>query len=163
MADAIAHSEAIGLWLMNGGDATLVSYNEDPYAWGRKPPDRRALPGFDRFYAGLRYYYEDDKAIYVHAGIDVRKPSMEAQDPKVLLWIRERFFRHAEDWQGKPIVFGHTPTQTMGLRRGDVFHAHHFYGIDTGCVYGGALTALDTETGTVWQVPAGRVRRAAFM
>lgn len=159
MAEAIAHTSAISMWLMNGGNATLASYDEDPYHWSHKPPDRRALPGFERFHAALRLYHEDDVAIYVHAGLDVREPRLAAQSPEVLLWIRERFFRSAAEWHGKPIVFGHTPTQTMGVPRGQVFRAHRIVGIDTGCVYGGALTALDMETGTLWQQPAGHVRQ----
>jgi diadenosine tetraphosphatase ApaH/serine/threonine PP2A family protein phosphatase len=162
MAEAIASREAIALWMINGGDATLASYGEEPYQWARRPPERRQLPGFERFRRGLRLYHEDEDAIYVHAGIDVRVASMAEQEPEALLWIRERFFRNAAAWQGKPIVFGHTPTHTMGLGYGEVFRSHKLTGIDTGCVYGGVLTALDTRTQQLWQVPAPEDRLAAY-
>ncbi|HKI99668.1 MAG TPA: metallophosphoesterase family protein [bacterium] len=162
MAEAIERTEAISLWLINGGGATLASYNEESYAWARRPPEERRLPGFERFRRGLRLWYEDAHAIYVHAGIDVDIDRMEAQEPKVLLWIRERFFRNAERWHGKPIIFGHTPTQTMGLAYGELFCSHKVTGIDTGCVYGGVLTALDAETTDLWQVPAGFVGHANY-
>jgi serine/threonine protein phosphatase 1 len=152
MADAIAGGD-VSLWLINGGDATLSSYGEEPWQWGRRPPAQRALPGFERFHAQLLPYHEDESAIYVHAGIDVTIPRMEEQDPTVLLWIRERFFRNTERWHGKPVIFGHTPTHTMGLGFGEIFRAHNCFGIDTGCVYGGVLTALDSVSGELWQVP----------
>ncbi|MFQ5483321.1 MAG: hypothetical protein ACE5ER_11250, partial [Nitrospinaceae bacterium] len=68
------------------------------------------------------------------------------QDPRVLLWIREAFFRRAAEWKGKRVFFGHSPTRTMGLPPGRIFQSHSLYGIDTGCVYGGCLTAIDTVT-----------------
>jgi serine/threonine protein phosphatase 1 len=154
MAAAIARDEDIELWLINGGAATLASYGEQAFDWSRRPAERRELPGFARFYAGLALYHEDDSAIFVHAGIDLAVGRMDAQQPEVLLWIRERFFRRAELWKGKPILFGHTPTHSMGLPMGTIFRSHQLYGIDTGCVYGGALTALDSETFERWQVPA---------
>jgi diadenosine tetraphosphatase ApaH/serine/threonine PP2A family protein phosphatase len=152
MAEAIAGGD-VQLWFSNGGDATLASYGEEPWQWARRPPERRALPGYERFHATLLPYYEDESAIFVHAGIDVSLPRMEDQDPAVLLWIRERFFRNAARWQGKPVIFGHTPTQSMGLGHGEVFRSHRVTGIDTGCVYGGVLSALDSVSGELWQVP----------
>ena len=154
MAGAIARHEDIELWLVNGGDATLVSYGEEPFEWSRRPAERRRLPGFERFHSRLLTYYEDDSTIFVHAGIDVHVERMEAQDPAVLLWVRERFFRNLEHWRGKPVIFGHTPTQTLGLAYGEIFHEHRCSGIDTGCVYGGVLTALDSRSHQRWQVPA---------
>ncbi len=160
MANAIAQREEISLWLFNGGDATLASFGEEPFEWQRRPPERRQLPGFERFSRRLLTYYEDDSAIFVHAGIDVHIERMEAQQPEVLLWIRERFFRNLAQWRGKPVIFGHTPTQTMGLAHGEIFHEHGCYGIDTGCVYGGVLTALDARSHQRWQVPARPVPAA---
>ena len=153
MANAIDHRTEIPIWLMNGGDATLASYGEEAFEWAQRPAERRRLPGFERFFARLRTWHEDDSAIYVHAGIDLHIERMEAQDPAVLLWVRERFFRNLADWRGKPIIFGHTPTQTMGLAHGEVFYQHRCWGIDTGCVYGGVLTALDSRSHERWQVP----------
>ena len=45
-----------------------------------------------------------------------------------------------------PIVFGHW--STLGLYQGDNVHA-----IDTGCLWGGTLTALQLETGTLTSLP----------
>lgn len=155
MAKAIADAGEIGFWLNNGGRATLESHGADPQSWTRlKTPEEReaALPGFMDFHRSLTHYHEDEHAICVHAGVDVSIPRMENQDPNVLIWTREAFFRNAQKWGGKPIFFGHSPTRGMGLRHGEVFHSHGIHGIDTGCVYGGRLTAIHTVTLETWQV-----------
>jgi bis(5'-nucleosyl)-tetraphosphatase (symmetrical) len=50
------------------------------------------------------------------------------------------------------VVFGHW--STLGLHRGDGVLA-----LDTGCVWGGALTAVDLDAGgPPWQLPCGAHR-----
>ena len=154
MAQALGSQSALALWLYNGGTATLRSYGLEAEEWAGRSPGQRGLPEFERFYRRLSLYHEDADAIYVHAGIDLDVPHMADQEREVLLWIRERFFVNGDRWQGKPIVFGHTPTQFMGLPLGMAFFHGKLRGIDTGCVYGGALTALDVRTDQLWQVPS---------
>lgn len=120
------------------------------------PPDvvewMRALP----------HWYEDEHAIYVHAGLPEQDgrwlhPS-EVEDGQVLLWMRSRaFFR---DYQGKPVVVGHTVTNTLPPEMSqytpedpdDLFWAGGAtYGIDTGAGKGGFLTALELPSGQVYE------------
>lgn len=81
----------------------------------------------------------------VHAGLDPRVP-FAAQDPWVLTHVRTlgadgassrwKGPRWAETYDGpEHVVFGHNAQQAVQI------HAHAT-GLDTGCVYGGQLTAL---------------------
>ena len=54
----------------------------------------------------------------------------------------------ADSWSGSPfVVYGHTPRPRVFERRGSI-------GIDTGCVYGGHLTAYIIEDKSLIQVRA---------
>jgi calcineurin-like phosphoesterase family protein len=101
----------------------------------------------------LAYFYEDDHAIYVHAGLPRKKgrflhPS-EVDPPRPLLWLRsEEFFR---EYRGKRVVCGHTPTEqlpdislyTPG-DNADLWFTRDVIAIDTKCGKpGGFLTAIE--------------------
>jgi len=133
-------------WLDNGGRATLRSWGLDPATPAAEvaaaiPPAHRA------FLDGLRRWHVTDAHLVVHAGIRPGRP-LDAQDDEELYWIREPFLASTH---GLPqtIVFGHTPYR-------DVFvDLPYKVGIDTGCVYGGMLTCLETTSGRLWQVRRG--------
>ncbi len=123
-------------FLYNGGQATLRSFvnnGED-------------LAHHIDFFQGLPLYFEDDHFIYVHGGIK-HGCAMEEQIESDLLWIREEFFLTSQR-EEKTVIFGHTPTNTI-TGRYDPFFGHGRIGIDTACVYGGYLTALELERGQV--------------
>ena len=102
----------------------------------------------------LPFWYEDEHAIYVHAGLPRREgggfwhPS-QAPTPVALLWCRdEDFFRH---YRGKRVVFGHTRTEYLPPELSeytpedptDLWAGECCTGIDTGCGKGGFLTAME--------------------
>lgn len=121
-----AGTASAGNWLLNGGAATLESYGV-----------RRAeqLPAAHlRWLRSLRLAYDDGRRLFVHAGIDPAKP-LDAQDEADLLWIREPFLEDDRDY-GRLIVHGHTP-----LPSGLPELRHNRLNLDTGAVFGGALTA----------------------
>ncbi|GLS44543.1 metallophosphoesterase family protein [Methylobacterium brachythecii] len=114
------------LWLQNGGWDTLRSFDvEGP----------EGLPGdvLDWIEA-LPTLHQDARRWYVHAGF---RPEAEVPDPddETRLWIREPFLSEERDY-GRHVVHGHTP---LSKGRPDVraFRTN----LDTGAVYGGALTA----------------------
>ena len=121
----------------NGFSATINSYIgfydqlQDDVAWIKNLP----------------LYYEDEHFIYVHAGVDVDKP-MEEQDRYTLLWVRNPFILNRKEYY-KQVIFGHTPTIMMNGSYKPVYTYANNIGIDTGCVFGGALTALIIEDGKV--------------
>ena len=113
-------------WLLNGGADTLRSFDAEG-------PEDLPTDMLDWIEA-LPTLHEDALRWYVHAGF---RPAIEAPDPdpETRLWIREPFLSEEHDF-GRHVVHGHTP-QTSG--RPDVrrFRTN----LDTGAVYGGALTA----------------------
>lgn len=151
MQKAISNSQHIAMWLINGGEQTLKSYGVETRAWVDREGRGRFLERHREFMDGMEIYHEDQDNIFVHAGIDITISDMTRQETKVLLWVREKFVRKIEQWEGKMIVFGHTPTYTQGLKGKDIITARRARGIDTGCCYGGYLTAYNSITGELYQ------------
>ena len=101
----------------------------------------------------LPFYYEDEHAIYVHAGIPKSSDGFlhpAKVEPQIaLLWCRDKdFFRN---YTGKRVVFGHTATEALPPELSsytpedpaDMWAGPCTVGLDTGCGKGGFLTALE--------------------
>jgi serine/threonine protein phosphatase 1 len=109
----------------------------------------------------LRWFYEDDHAIYVHAGIkrqDGEFPHPTLVEPKrALLWLRDRDF--FENYRGKLVVFGHTTTRTLPNELStytpddptDMWAGPACVGLDTACGKGGFLTAFELPSKRVYE------------
>lgn len=156
MANAIGDESGVAVWLFNGGEATLNSYGLNAQEWIHHEDRGALLPGFLDFLAILKPYHEDDSAIFVHAGIDRSIPDMARQDAQVLMWTREGFIRSKQPWSGKPVIFGHTPTMTLGVELGQIYFGDSMVGIDTGGVFGGALSGYNPVTRQVYQAFSDR-------
>jgi diadenosine tetraphosphatase ApaH/serine/threonine PP2A family protein phosphatase len=116
-------------YLLNGGQQTLDSYL-------RKFIQSEFFPIPDdhmEFFKSLRLCYETEEFIFVHAGLRPRVP-LKSQSPEDMLWIREKFVATNYDF-GKRVIFGHTPLKQPLVEPNKI-------GIDTGAVYGNALTCL---------------------
>lgn len=127
--------EAARLWRMNGADATLRSWRIDPAS--RHQRWAEAIPGEQlRFLEALRFCHRDGGYFFAHAGV---RPgvALDRQDAEDLVWIREPFLSYRGDF-GLVVVHGHTPTRAPVVRANRI-------GIDTGAVFGGALTAAVLE------------------
>ena len=116
-------------YLLNGGQNTLDSYlsrdlQSELYPI---PPDHMA------FFKSLRLYYETEAYIFVHAGLRPKVP-LASQETEDLLWIRDKFIYSKYNF-GKTVVFGHTPLEKPLVESNKI-------GIDTGAVYGNALTCV---------------------
>ena len=109
----------------------------------------------------LPFFYEDEHAIYVHAGIKREGegfPHPSATEPKrALLWLRDRDF--FENYRGKLVVFGHTTTRTLPNELStytpedptDLWAGPACVGLDTACGKGGFLTAFELPAKRVYE------------
>ena len=109
----------------------------------------------------LPFYYEDEHAIYVHAGLpkgpDGFMHPSAVNAPIALLWCRdEDFFRN---YRGKLVVFGHTATQYLPVELStytpedptDIWAGPCVVGLDTGAGKGGFLTGLELPEMRVYE------------
>ncbi|MBQ8028274.1 MAG: metallophosphoesterase [Clostridia bacterium] len=125
------------IWFINGGEKTLDSYGSrnDEFisdsAWIKN----------------LRAFYQDEHFIFVHAGMVPEVP-LEKQSEHDLLWIREPFIKATGGFP-KTVIFGHTPTLHLNNTAKPMKTVAGNINIDTGCVFGGTLTALVTEDGKI--------------
>lgn len=104
------------------------------------------------FFRRLPIFYEDEYAIYVHAGLDHGKHPRETSE-HFSLWARDKdFYTH---YTGKPCVFGHTPTHFLPLRgrlgRHGIYVFHSAIGIDTGYNHQSPLSCLELPDFNLYQ------------
>jgi serine/threonine protein phosphatase 1 len=109
----------------------------------------------------LPFFYEDDHAIYVHAGIKRTGPGFphpnDVEPKRALLWLRDRDF--FENYRGKLVVFGHTTTRTLPNELStytpddptDMWAGPACVGLDTACGKGGFLTAFELPAKRVYE------------
>ena len=126
-------------WMHSGGDKTLESYG--PRALCRDIPDAHL-----RFLKSFRPFHETETHIFVHANY-CWYSRMEEQSPSLLRWISIEESMPKAHLSGKTVVLGHAP----GALRDYGFCRC----IDTGCGFGGQLTAIDVTSGDCWQVNEG--------
>jgi serine/threonine protein phosphatase 1 len=110
------------------------------------------------WFESLPLWYEDEHALFVHAGLDGRDaewkhPKYGRQKP--LMWMREKSFYNGYD--GKRVVFGHTHTRDLPQEHrrypdetpkepDRVWLRGELVGLDTGCGRAGVLSAIELPT-----------------
>jgi serine/threonine protein phosphatase 1 len=151
---------AIWLTPVTGGERTFEQYTGLPVRVRSEADLEEMRKVFARsfpaehleFMRGLRFYYEDEHAIYVHAGLDEGKHPRESS-PLSLLWMRDMDFY--KNYRGKPCVFGHTPTPLLPLRgrlgRHGIYISHSAVGLDTGYNYQSPLSCLSLPDFSLYQ------------
>jgi serine/threonine protein phosphatase 1 len=127
--------ETASHWLANGGSASLeswhVSRRSHPATWAAQIPREQV-----ELVSALALSERLGPYLFVHAGVRPGVP-LQRQSPHDLLWIREPFLSSEGDL-GAVIVHGHTPSEHPIVRANRI-------GIDTGAVFGGALTCVILE------------------
>jgi len=135
-------------FLQNGGDTTLQSYGYFDEEGDFELPSEHA-----RFFKELRLHHVEGQYAFVHAGLsrdslrlsDIQY-ALENERPRSLLWQRTTV--ELPHNLGVTVVYGHTPMPDMQVR----WNLPYSIGIDTGCVYGGKLTAIRLPDETLFQV-----------
>jgi serine/threonine protein phosphatase 1 len=119
------------------------------------------------WFRDLPFYYEDEHAIYVHAGLVSDRTGgflhpADTEQRMALLWMRDqRFFRN---YRGKRVVFGHTVTETLPEELSsytpedpsDMWAGPCTIGLDTGCGKGGFLTTIELPSMRVFESRGAR-------
>ena len=134
-------------WFLNGARNTLLSYGVESKQIKNRKAVMQAIPREHLdFFQSLPLYYEDNQYIYCHAGIRPGVP-LPQQSKEDILWIRDSFI--ATPFEGKTVVFGHTPTTLIddhGLAT--IYRSAGKIGIDTGAYFSGLLTVLELPAET---------------
>ncbi|MET0299976.1 MAG: metallophosphoesterase family protein [Flavitalea sp.] len=161
---------ANAVWLKHGGRETIESYSRVLNS------DRHIHLAF---YENLRHFVVDSKnRLFVHAGFSTDKgPAADFKDGSYLwdrsLWEEALYLQASHPAANSSprlskfaeIFIGHTPVIFYDLEA--PVHAQNLWNLDTGAGFDGRLSALDIESGKIWQsdpIPAlypgirGRIR-----
>jgi serine/threonine protein phosphatase 1 len=132
-------------WLSFGGTTTLYSY-------GCQTPEG-ILEEHIQFLRGCRQLYETQQHFFVHGNYLADLP-LDLQPGDVLRWESLREREPGPHISGKQAIVGHT-----AQKDGCILDLGYLKCIDTCCYGGGWLTALDVESGRLWQADqAGRMK-----
>lgn len=128
------------LWLQFGGGETVNSY-----APRRRHGRLDDIPTshWQFFLQTCKDWYETDHHLFVHAGVDPKRPLPDTS-PDRLFW--DRLTDRGRHYSGKTVVCGHTEQ-----RGGVPLDLGHTVCIDTYAHGGGWLTALDVNSRHYWQ------------
>ena len=160
MLDFIEGSANIWVTPVTGGERTFEQYTGRPLLAGSEKELDEARAAITSsvpaehldFFRALPFYYEDDYALYVHAGLDHGKHPRDSR-PQSLLWSRDMDFY--KNYRGKPCVFGHTPTAFLPLRgrlgRHGIYIFNSAVGLDTGYNQQSPLSCLSLPDFTLYQ------------
>jgi serine/threonine protein phosphatase 1 len=136
LIDSYESPACFEFWKRCGGLETLESYGG---SMSGIPPSHLA------FFRGCRLFYETESYFMVHANYDPILP-LDEQPVRLLLWEHIVYRMPTRHESGKTAIVGHTPQDS-----GEILDLDHLIGIDTYCVGGRWLTALDVNTRQVWQ------------
>lgn len=123
-------------WFQHGGNSTLASYGGSI----DKIPQHHLT-----FLSHCLRYFETETHFFIHANYVPELPLAEQPD-QVAFWQHIREFPPGIHMSGKIAVVGHTPQP-----EGKILDLGHVKVIDTYCYGDQWLTALDVESGNIWQ------------
>jgi serine/threonine protein phosphatase 1 len=122
-------------WVQSGGLSTLASYG----GVSNIPVEHL------QFLQECGEYHETETHIFLHANYYPDRELADHDEPR-LFWEHLGFVPPAPHFSRKTVIVGHTPQ-----RSGEVLDYGHLLCIDTYCFGTGWLTALDVDSGRLWQ------------
>ena len=132
--------ETTPMWLAQGGEATIKSYEE-------------GVPeAHKKFFRQAHLYYELENKFFVHAGILPHSP-LDEQNESIFLWDRslanmamdaERKSLKKQFTDYKEIYIGHTPAHKLPYKACNVWL------MDTGAAWDGCLSMMDIDSKEVF-------------
>ncbi len=134
-------------WLQVGGAETMASYKtgETQHSFPREHEE------FIRTWGDC---YETDTHFFVHGCYEPDRP-LAKQHWQTMRWQSLKHGIPEPHQSGKIAIVGHS-----SQKKGEILNVGHLLCIDTFCFGGGWLTAMDANTGKVWQADReGRLRR----
>src|SRR5215813_5554779 len=163
LLDFIDGNSNIWITPVTGGERTFeqytgrlaIAHTEAELGDLRRTVEQSIPPKHLEFMRAMPFFYEDDYAIYVHAGLEKGKHPRDSP-PQSLLWMRDMEFY--KNYSGKLCVFGHTPTPFLPLRgrlgRHGIYISHSAIGLDTGYNHHSPLSCLSLPDFTLYQTYA---------
>jgi serine/threonine protein phosphatase 1 len=147
LLDAVDGQMALSDWLQYGGAQTLDSYAPGA-ALGEVPASHLD------FIRSWGDYHETEDWFFCH-GNYLAKKELRHQPWEQLRWRSLKVALPGPHCSGKRAVVGHTAN-----KQGAIADHGHLVCIDTFCHGGGWLTALEPETGQVWQANQASAHQA---
>jgi len=153
------------IWLKQGGQETIDSFNVKWTGYGVKPDiDNKYLD----FFKNAILYYKHQNRLFVHGGIDPRLP-LSKQKNMVLLWDRNliQVAKSLYEFQNKylsnefndygeklttfkEIYIGHSSTQGLAKTTFPIKYCE-IRNLDTGAGWSGKLTIMNVKTNEFFQ------------
>ena len=127
---------ALEFWMSHGGNATVASYGG---RWQNIPQHHLT------FLSHCLRFHETDTHIFVHANYDPDTP-LAGQPDELIFWQHVMENPPGPHASGKTVIVGHTPQAD-----GEILDLGHLKVIDTYCYGDQWLSALDVDSGKVYQ------------
>jgi serine/threonine protein phosphatase 1 len=136
MLSARYDKAAFDWWMEFGGIETLGSYGDS---------EKISLVPEEHFefLESCVPYFKTKTHFFTHGNYDPALP-LDRQEGETLRWLSLRDFLPGPHFSSKIAVVGHTPQP-------EVLNLGCLICLDTGCAYGGTLTAMDVISGGIWQ------------
>ena len=132
-------------WLLFGGNATLKSYGSSKMGDIPEP--------HIEFLRKCPLYFVTDRHFFIHGNYLPNVPLAD-QPRETLLWDSLKTRLPGPHCSGKTAILGHSSQKS-----GEVLDVGYLKCIDTRCYEQGWLTALDVDTGQIWQANKRGERR----